>query len=118
MAGLSAINYTRGRTTGANSFNISNVPSRLTRPSTSSTTFEFVQHLTSVSSVETQAKKCDPLTVLVPITDGILIIMAIIFLVALGIVALIVTMAIIKVYFVRGEFDSIWTDDWFWPSGN
>ena len=58
---------------------------------------------------------CDPLRVLIPITNGCLIIGAIIFILALAIVALIVMMAIIKVYFMKGDFDSIWTDSsWFW----
>ena len=57
----------------------------------------------------------DPLTVLIPITDGVLVITAIIFIVALGFVAVIVVMALIKVYFLKDELDSIWTDDWFWP---
>ena len=111
MDGLS-VNYSRDRR--AYSLNITNIPARLTRPSTASETFEYVHPLASVSSVETQVADCDPLRVLIPITDGILIIMAVIFLVALGIVALIVAMAIIKVHFAKGEFDSIWTDDWFW----
>ena len=105
------IKHTRGRAVRAYSLNITNIPSRLTRPSTTSATFEYVPNITSVSSVETQVQKCDPLTVLIPITDGIIIIMAVIFLVALGIVALIVAMAIMKVYFAKGKVHSIWTDD-------
>ena len=111
MTELSAIKHTKGRAVRAYSLNIANIPSRLTRPSTSSATFEYVPNTTSVSSIETQAQKCDPLTVLIPITDGMIIIMAVIFLVALGIVALIVAMAIMKVYFAKGKVHSIWTDD-------
>ena len=112
MNGLSVNNYSRDRR--AYSLNINRIPPGLIRPSSTSGTFEYIHPLASVSSVETQAQDCDPLRVLIPITDGILIIMAVIFLVALGIVALIVAMAIIKVHFVKGEFDSIWTNDWLW----
>ena len=114
MSRLAASNQARGRSIRAYSLNITNIPSHLTRPSTASANFEYVQNFASISSVETKAHGFDPLTILIPVTDGILIIMAIIFLVALGIVALIVTMAIIKVYFPRGDFDSTWTNDWLW----
>ena len=57
---------------------------------------------------------CDPLKILIPMTNACLIIGAVIFILALAIVALIVVMAIIKVYFMKGDFDSIWTDSWFW----
>ena len=59
---------------------------------------------------ETGTTSCDPLTILVPMTDACLIVMAIIFIIALAIVALIVSMAIIKVYFSNGIFKSVWTD--------
>ena len=61
----------------------------------------------------TTSPSFDPLKILIPITDGCLILMAIIFVIALAIVALIVSMAIIKVYFMKGEVGSIWTDTWF-----
>ena len=63
-----------------------------------------------------ETSKWDPLKILIPITDTVLIIMGIIFVLALGIVTLIVIMAIIKVYFKDDEVDGIWTDDWFWPN--
>ena len=63
-----------------------------------------------------ETSKWDPLKILIPITDTVLIIMGIIFILALGIVALIVFMAIIKVYFKDDEVDGIWTDEWFWPN--
>ena len=63
-----------------------------------------------------QTSKWDPLKILIPMTDTVLIIMGIIFVLALGIVTLIVVMAIIKVYFKDDEVDGIWTDDWFWPN--
>ena len=63
-----------------------------------------------------ETSKWDPLKILIPITDTVLIIMGIIFVLALGIVTLIVVMAIIKVYFKDDEVDGIWTDDWFWPN--
>ena len=52
----------------------------------------------------------DPLRILVPITDGCLILYAIIVIISLAMVALIVTMAIIKKYFTKSAFNSIWTD--------
>ena len=71
------------------------------------------RNLTSIPSVEsTQASQCDPLKILIPMTDAVLVITAIIFIVALGIVALIVIMAIIKNHFSNGKVGSIWTDDW------
>ena len=63
-----------------------------------------------------ETSKWDPLKILIPITDAVLIIMGVIFVLALGIVTLIVVMAIIKVYFKDDEVDGIWTDDWFWPN--
>ena len=63
-----------------------------------------------------EASKWDPLKILIPITDTVLIIMGIIFILALGIVALIVVMAIIKLYFKDDGVNGIWTDEWFWPN--
>ena len=64
----------------------------------------------------TTSSSCDPLKILIPITNGCLILMAVIFVIALGIVGLIVIMAIIKVYFMKGEIGSLWTDEWLWPT--
>ena len=63
-----------------------------------------------------ETSKWDPLKILIPVTDTVLILMGVIFLLALGIVAMIVLMAIIKVYFKDDEVDGIWTDEWFWPN--
>ena len=71
---------------------------------------------TDSSMRSNEASKWDPLKILIPITDTVLIIMGIIFLLALGIIALIVLMAVIKVYFKDDEVDGIWTDEWFWPN--
>ena len=75
------------------------------------------RNLATDSSVRNnETSKWDPLKILIPITDTVLIIMGVIFILALGIVALIVVMAIIKVYFKDDEVDGIWTDEWFWPN--
>ena len=78
-------------------------------------TFHSSQSLNNGPSIENLVPKRDPLTVLYSVTDGVLIITAIIFIVALGFVAVIVVMALIKVYFLKDKLDSIWADDWFWP---
>ena len=58
-----------------------------------------------------EASKWDPLKILIPITDTVLIIMGVIFILALGIVALIVVMAIIKLYVKDDGVDGLWTDE-------
>ena len=89
------------------------VPRRKSRPSEATVSFDLDRHLTSVPSLEsTQASKCDPLKILIPVTDAVLIIMAIIFILAMGIVAMVVIMAIIKSHFSTDKGDwSFWTDD-------
>ena len=65
---------------------------------TSRTTTRF-QSFQNTSYNETRTSSSfDPLEILISITDGCLILMAIIFVIALGIVAFIVAMAIIKKY--------------------
>ena len=99
----------------AYSLNISRSPYRVSRSIVSDTNFDPIPNLNNDPFTENSVPKRDPLTVLIPITDGVLVITAIIFIVALGFVAVIVVMALIKVYFLKDELDSIWTDDWFWP---
>ena len=62
--------------------------------------FNSRQRLNNVSSIDNSVRKRDHLTVLYSVTDGVLIITAIIFVIALGFVAVIVVMALIKVYFL------------------
>ena len=89
------------------------IPFRQSRPSEATVRFNPDRNLTFIPSVEsTQASQCDPLKILIPMTDAVLVITAIIFIVALGIVALIVIMAIIKNHFSNEKVGSIWTDDW------
>ena len=99
----------------AYSLNISRSPYRFSRSIASDTSCYPISDLNNDPCTENSVPTRDPLTVLIPITDGVLVITAIIFIVALGFVAVIVVMALIKVYFLKDELDSIWTDDWFWP---
>ena len=99
----------------AYSLNIPPTPFTISRSSESTSSFGSIQNFGLDSSRESSSTEWDPLSVLIPATDGVLIITAIIFVVALGFVALIVVMAIIKVYFMKDELNSIWADDWFWP---
>ena len=89
------------------------VPCRKSRPSEATVSFNLDRHLTSVPSLEsTQATKYDPLKILIPVTDAVLIITAIIFILAMGIVTMVVIMAIIKNHFSSDKGDwSFWTDD-------
>jgi hypothetical protein len=64
------------------------------------------------SNEATTTSSWDPLKVIVPITNACLFIMAIIFVLALGIVFMIVLVAISKMYFIKS--DSVWPDSWFW----
>lgn len=77
--------------------------------------FQPRKSLGSVPLMIKSVQDRDPLRVLYSITDGVLIITAIIFIISLGFVAVIVIMAIVKVYFLKDEYESIWTDDGFWP---
>ena len=112
MGDLPADNHNEDRRT--NSLNNPHTPFNITR-SLEASNFGSIQNFGLDSSREGSANVWDPLSVLIPVTDGVLIITAIIFIVALGFVALIVVMAIIKVYFMKDELESIWVDDWFWP---
>ena len=83
--------------------------------SPSNLSFQPRKSLGNVPLMEKWVQERDPLTVLYSVTDGVLIIVAIIFIISLGFVAVIVVMAIVKVYFLKDEYESIWIDDWFWP---
>ena len=76
------------------------------------------RHYISITSNDSiQPSQWDPLNILVSITDAVLIVMAVIFILALGMVAFIVFMAIMKVYFKNNDDKgSIWADDLFWPN--
>ena len=63
--------------------------------------------------INKEEEKCDPTKCLIPLTETCLILYAVIFVLSLGIVALIVGMAVIKVYFMKSDSASIWTDNWF-----
>ena len=77
--------------------------------------FQPRKSLGNLPLMEKWVQERDPLTVLYSVTDGVLFITAIIFIISLGFVAVIVVMAIVKVYFLKDEYESIWTDDGFWP---
>ena len=57
-----------------------------------------------------------PLKLLVRITDIWLVIYAVIFIVAIGIVAMVVLLAIIKSYVLDCDVVSLWTDNWLCKS--
>ena len=57
-----------------------------------------------------------PLKLLVRITDVWLVIYAVIFIVAIGIVAMVVLLAIIKSYVLDCDVVSLWTDNWLCKS--
>ena len=98
------------------SLNIIRIPLRKYRLSDAARSVDADRHYISITSNDSILhSQWDPLKILVPITDAVLIIMAVIFILALGIVAFIVFMAIMKVYFKNDE-DSIWADEWFWPN--
>ena len=78
------------------SLNISRSPYRVSRPIASNTNFCPIENLNNDPLTENSVPKRDPLTVLNPITDGVLVITAIIFIVALGFIAVIVIMALIR----------------------
>ena len=62
--------------------------------------------------IEDQNQDWDPLPILIPMTDIVLIMTAVIFIIALGIVGLIVTIAMYKLYFLSDSVNSetsIWT---------
>ena len=87
------------------SLNISRSPYRVSRHDSmvpwhgsiaSNTNFCPIENLNNDPLTENAVPKRDPLTVLNPITDGVLVITAIIFIVALGFIAVIVIMALIR----------------------
>ena len=58
----------------------------------------------------------DPSKLLIRITDIWLVIYAVIFVVALGIVAMVVLLAVIKSYVLDCDVVSLWTDNWLCKS--
>ena len=77
------------------------------------TSYGSIQTIHRAPTTQVPERATDPLTFLVPMTDAVLIITAIIFIMAIGIVALLVMMAIIKIHFVKTDLNSFWTNEWF-----
>ena len=100
------------------SLNIIRIPLRKYRLSDAARSVDSDRHYISITSNDSILQpQWDPLKILVPITDAVLIVMAVIFILALGMVAFIVFMAIMKVYFKNDDDkDSIWADGLFWPN--
>ena len=81
-------------------------------PSAGTISFGSFMNLSEGQYIEDQNQDWDPLPVLIPMTDIVLIMTAVIFVIALGIVGLIVTIAIYKLYFLSDSVNSetsIWT---------
>ena len=82
-------------------------------PSAGTISFGSFMNLSSDTYTENENQVWDPLPILIPMTDIVLVMMAVIFVIALGIVALIVMIAIIKVHFLKGDESldriGIWT---------
>ena len=77
------------------------------------TSYGSLQTIPRIPATQAPERATDPLTFLIPMTDAVLIITAIIFVMAIGIVALLVMMAIIKIHFVKTDLNSFWTNEWF-----
>ena len=109
---------TENRNIRSQSLNIIRIPLRKYRLSDAARSIDSDRHYISITSNDSILQpQWDPLKILVPITDAVLIVMAVIFILALGMVAFIVFMAIMKVYFKNDDDkDSIWADDLFWPT--
>ena len=73
---------------------------------------------TSVNNIHDgfNTESWDPSKLLIRITDIWLVIYAVIFVVALGIVAMVVLLAIIKSYVLDCDVVSLWTDNWLCKS--
>ena len=107
-------NNANDRNLRSQSMQIIQMPMRMNRQSEVSITPSLERSLQSDSMTgNNDTNGWDPLKILIPITDGVLIIMAVIFILALAMVAMIVVLAIIKVYFKDGKIGSLWTDEWF-----
>ena len=81
-------------------------------PSAGTISFGSFMNLSEGQYIEDQNQDWDPLPVLIPMTDIVLIMTAVIFVIALGIVGLIVTIAIYKLHFLSDSVNSetsIWT---------
>ena len=83
-------------------------------PSAGTISFDSLMNLSSDQYIEnnTENQTWDPLPILIRMTDIVLIVTAVIFVIALGIVAAIVVIAIIKVHFPKDNVDLDWTDIW------
>ena len=99
------------------SLNIIRIPLRKYRLSDAARSVDAERYISITSNDSILPSQWDPLKILVPITDAVLIVMAVIFILALGMVAFIVFMAIMKLYFKNDDDkNSIWADDLFWPN--
>ena len=81
-------------------------------PSAGTISFGSFMNLSEGQYIEDQNQDWDPLPILIPMTDIVLIMTAVIFVIALGIVGLIVTIAMYKLYFLSDSVNSetsIWT---------
>ena len=80
-------------------------------PSAGTISFGSFINLSEDQYIETQNQNWDPLSVLIPMTDIVLIMTAVIFVIALAIVGFIVTIAIYKLYFLSEHVDrnDVWT---------
>ena len=80
-------------------------------PSAGTISFGSFMNLSEGQYIEDQNQDWDPLPLLIPMTDIVLIMTAVIFVIALGIVGLIVTIAIYKLYFLSDSVNptGVWT---------
>ena len=80
-------------------------------PATGTISFGSFMNLSEGQYIEDQNQDWDPLPLLIPMTDIVLIMTAVIFVIALGIVGLIVTIAIYKLYFLSDSVNptGVWT---------
>ena len=99
----------------AKSLDIPHTAYCIDRSQASDVNFQPRKSLGNVPLMEKWVQERDSLTILYSVTDGVLILTAIIFIISLGFVALVVVIAVVKVFFLKDEYESIWTSDWFWP---
>ena len=97
----------------ASSVSSCNVPLQALGRTRAQVSYGSVQAIPLIPSAHESAREYDPLSILIPMTDLVLIITAIIFIMAIGIVALLVIMAITKMYFSQSNLNSFWTNEWF-----
>ena len=104
------IDNQNGRLSSTNSIDI---PLQEIASRNSTITYGSIQRMPLLPSVQSADSSFDPLSFLIPMTDAVLIITAIIFIMAIGIVSLLTIMAIVKIHFSKSELNSFWTNEWF-----